>query len=414
MIKFNKIIYLILFLVQFANAQTNSFYSQNGIGITEYSYSARRLGMGDLGVAIEDKEFISVVNPASWKSIDLTRIEFGASFNYLLAKNNLSNKFFTKNYFSGFTFGFPVSMENGIAFVLGLIPVTRMSYTSLVDYKDPANSLNNYRNEYSGDGGLSKLFIGTSYELPFKLSVGASFDYYFGDLKNNSQITFTNPDINSAVFYNTKKIKGIGGTFGIISPDLNQLIFKIDGFKQINIGLSITSISTLNVDTSFVKRSVYFEDTIYAGSTDMSIPLKIGFGVGAKIGNFYNVYIDFVYQPWKDFKYNKLNNPNFKNSTKLSTGFEYSIPNATDFWNAITWRFGLSFENTPYQIKGQNINQFSVSGGFSIPLSKANTIDIGIQYLSRGTTESNLIKEDLFKLGVGISLGELWFQREER
>jgi hypothetical protein len=41
-------------------------------------------------------------------------------------------------------------------------------------------------------------------------------------------------------------------------------------------------------------------------------------------------------------------------------------------------------------------------------------LDVGIQFAVRGTTRSNLVKENMVKLNLGLSLGEIWFIREEK
>ncbi|MEJ2505221.1 MAG: hypothetical protein P8Y81_03030, partial [Ignavibacteriaceae bacterium] len=82
-------------------------------------------------------------------------------------------------------------------------------------------------------------------------------------------------------------------------------------------------------------------------------------------------------------------------------------------WEQIIWRAGLSYETTQYVINGENIRQYSVFGGFSIPLGAANTFDLALQYSIRGTTDSDLVKENFYKINVGLSFGELWFLRNQ-
>ena len=76
-------------------------------------------------------------------------------------------------------------------------------------------------------------------------------------------------------------------------------------------------------------------------------------------------------------------------------------------------RLGLTYEQTQYNINGQGINEYSVMGGFSIPLSYENTLDVGLEYTIRGTKDFNLFQEKIIKLTAGISLGELWFIRSD-
>ena len=73
---------LIFIVIVFASsgcglfAQSSSSYSRYGVGDIDYSYSVRRMGMGQLGTSIADVDFISITNPASLYRISKTRIEF--------------------------------------------------------------------------------------------------------------------------------------------------------------------------------------------------------------------------------------------------------------------------------------------------------------------------------------------------
>lgn len=102
--------------------------------------------------------------------------------------------------------------------------------------------------------------------------------------------------------------------------------------------------------------------------------------------------------------------------TKISFGMEYRNPDfrSQSFWEQIMLRLGLSYEQTQYEINGNGVDQYSIYTGFSVPLSFDNTLDFGFQYGKRGTTESNLIKENIFKFSVSLSVGELWFLRQDR
>ena len=78
------------------------------------------------------------------------------------------------------------------------------------------------------------------------------------------------------------------------------------------------------------------------------------------------------------------------------------------------WRLGLSYEQTQYHFNNDNINQFSVFGGFSYPMGLENTIDVALEYSNRGTKDNNLLNEQTFKIYIGLSLGELWFLRFDK
>jgi len=50
----------------------------------------------------------------------------------------------------------------------------------------------------------------------------------------------------------------------------------------------------------------------------------------------------------------------------------------------------------------------------NIPINQQNSIDLGISYSSRGTTDYKLIKDQYVKFSIGINFGELWFVRRRK
>jgi len=122
------IINILLFGFEIANAQNSSVYTRFGIGDLEYGYSSRMLGIGDLGIAELDPDHILVSNPASWSSLNRTRIELGLGYKGVLIADNNKSAFTSEVEFTGLTFGIPVSRDYGIGLVAGLVPYSNLSY----------------------------------------------------------------------------------------------------------------------------------------------------------------------------------------------------------------------------------------------------------------------------------------------
>jgi hypothetical protein len=98
-------------------------------------------------------------------------------------------------------------------------------------------------------------------------------------------------------------------------------------------------------------------------------------------------------------------------------GFEYRNADKRlkdSFWEQFDLRGGLSLEESQYRVFGENIKQLMLHFGFSFPIGNFNSIDVGLAYGFRGQTGSNLIRENIFRGTVSVSLGELWFVRQER
>jgi len=126
--------------------------------------------------------------------------------------------------------------------------------------------------------------------------------------------------------------------------------------------------------------------------------------------------MDYSTQAWSQFKANNLTPSQLRDAYKLSAGFEYRPLRelGSSFWEQIILRAGLSYEQSQYFVNGRGINQYSASVGASLPMGSENTLDFALMYSRRGTKEANLLQEDIVKFGVGFSLGELWFLRQEK
>lgn len=394
-------------------ASGGSIYSRYGLGDFRYSFSARRIGLGELGYSIADREFLSTLNPASWNKLGLTRFETGIFVNALNYKSPQKSVFNSTTYFNGFVFGFPISKENGISFVSGLTPYSNVSYEILSSEQN--NLVPEHKVTYLGEGGLQKLFFGSSLKLPFDFSVGASFDYYLGEINNNTDIVFTDTlGFHNATFKRQFSYHGIGFTAGFISGDISK-IFGNGIFNDFRIGFSVSPQVKLSADSSSTYVSVIGTYAASSGSIKGKLPLRFGLGTSFKITDNYLFTFDYMTQKMSQFELGNIKSNNLQDLSKYSFGFEYH-PTAkfNDYWSLVMLRGGISYEKTPYVFNGESINQLSLYAGCSLPISYENSLDIAFQYAKRGTTNNNLILENFYKLTFSLSLGELWFIQVER
>lgn len=409
-------VFTIFISISLANAQNGSAYSRYGIGDINYGYSPKMLGIGDIGVTQLDPDHIITTNPASWAALFKTRLELSLGYKGVDVGDNFGNYFTSETEFKGFTFGFPVSRDNGIGVVAGLIPFSQVSYKAIKTFESNDVNMPSYQISYEGKGGISKMFLGSSVNLPFGFIGGATLDYYFGNLRYYSNLEFINSTSNiNTIFENNHRATGFGSTVGIITPDLSGLI-NLQSFSNIRLGLSVNYISDLDADTLLTATSLTLVDTFANNPTTMHIPLRINSGISFALGYSYRFNVDYVYQPWGKFTLGGLKDNNLRNAQRISAAFEYvPIRNAgMSVWEQIIWRGGLSFEETQYKFNGKGIDQFSVFGGFTFPLGVDNSLDLGIQYAMRGTKDNNLLQENFLKIYIGISFGELWFLRYEK
>lgn len=412
--RFIKYLWLFLLIsLSSTFAQVTSTYTRYGVGDLYLSYSARTLSMGHSGTAMLNKDYVEVLNPASWSSLSRVRFELSFSYDQLELSNSTDSKFYGDGFFKGITFAFPISEVRKIGMAFGLLPYSRSNYEVTEKVIDSISG--NYTTTYLGKGGLSKIFVGASVELPAEFLFGATLEYYFGNIKYTSSLAFDNTTYFPSKYELNYAPKGFGTTLGIISPNMSKLL-NTDVISNLRLGFGTNIIGNLNTDTSLVSTSSTIVDSVRSGKTTMKVPIRLNAGLHISFVNVYNISLDYFYQPWSEFKLSDINQSNLSDLHKLSLGFEYrpqTVPGIS-YWEQIILRAGLSYEMSQYNFNGNNLKQYSAFGGIAFPLSPDNTIDIGLEYSVRGTKDNNLLQENFFRVNLGISFGDVWFIRYDK
>ena len=292
---------IILFFAPEHFPQTSSPYSRIGIGDIYYSYSARTLGMGQSGIADAQQNFITFYNPAGLYNLRRTRIEFSLNYFGTFLSDNDFSAYYGKAKFGGFQFAFPVSNRYGIGAVFGLVPFSNVSY-KVTSNNSSVNG--NYETSYEGKGGLSKIFVGSSYKLPFDLSIGATLDYYFGTIDYSSSIIFPDETNADAAYTNEYRPKGIGTTVGIISPDLSPIL-NIGSITNLRFGFSYNYIAKLETDTVLTSVTTLGTDTVTTGIVNMKVPGRLTAGLSFMLNKKYLLSLDYAFQPWENYSFNE-------------------------------------------------------------------------------------------------------------
>jgi hypothetical protein len=406
---------VIIITTSFAYSQSSSAYSRNGIGDLNYTYSARSLGFAQTGVSMFNSDFVEILNPASWAELKFTKIEFSLALNGVKLSDSNNSGFYIDAEFKGFTFAFPISQKYKIGFASGIVPYSRISYIVVEPTEKTDEIKSNYTTTYEGDGGLSKLFMGATYKLPIGFTLGATAEFLFGRQTYSSIVEFSNSSFVPAEYESEFRSTGFGSTIGIITDNLSGLL-NSETISNLSFGLSVNVISKLNTDTSITINPSSVADTISTGNTNMEIPIRVVAGISFVLSNKYNFNIDYIYQPWSQYTVSGVTSPNLRDVHRIGLGFEHALvyePGRTT-WEQIRWRLGLSYEMTQYVINGTDITQFGSYAGISFPLGVGNTFDLDFEYSVRGTTDNNLVQENFFRINVGISFGEIWFQRVQK
>lgn len=409
-----KIIYsasLLFTTVGFAQQSAGSPYSFYGLGDQKFIGSNEHRAMGGLSV-IGDSIHINFNNPASYADVAITTFTVGANYTSYNLKSYQSKENISRASLDYLAIALPIAKKVGVSF--GLMPVTT------VGYKIQSNTNQNnieQAMQYSGSGGLNKVYLGVGYKVYKGLSIGADAQYYFGSSENKTLLGMQDVQYFSRSV-NVDENRGLAFNFGAMYQA------KIKGF-DIHSSASFTpqatllsthdrKISTVVLQSDLSEYTVE-ERKIAVGDTKFRLPAA--YSVGTSFGKLYKwmvgVQANFA-QPKEIIDGTLLSNLRYDNSHRVSVG-GYYVPKYNSFnsyFSRVTYRAGVRFEDTGMVLNNQKINDFAVSAGVGLPLGLSfSNLNIGFEYGSRGTKAAGLIKEDYFMINLGLSFNDRWFQK---
>jgi hypothetical protein len=410
-----KIVILITILLAnfgFTQENTASPYSFYGLGSTRFKGTNEFVNMGGISV-YSDSTHINVLNPASYSNQLITTFQVGMTSSFYNLNTASASEKAKKTTFDYVVMGFPISKKVGVS--LGLLPQSAVGYRLTSDTR----SVNGLFKQYKGKGGVNKVFFGAGYQISPKLSIGVDFQYLFGILNTQSDV------LNQNVIYGSREVNESTVSGLAINTGLN---FKTKFNSKLNFFSSVTyapeaklnSINTRNV--SLV--SALANGTIVPASADtevnvadskLIVPSKLVLGAG--LGNrkwFLGGDVAFSGSGNQVNRFENYSNVSYENAVKVAIGgfFIPKFDSFNNYFQRVTYRGGFKFENTGLVINNTAIKDKSVTLGFGLPISGTfSSMNLGIEYGSRGTTRNNLIKEDYFSINIGLLFNDKWFRK---
>ena len=370
--------------------------------------------MGELNV-YADSIHLNLVNPASLSKLALTNYTVGATQNFTTLSTTSSEGETQRTTFDYIAVGLPIAKKLGVSF--GISPFTNVGYDFI--QIQTSNNINVITNN-TGEGNINKVFLSTGYEVYKNLSVGLSFQYYFGRLTHNiTEIREVDTILLQANEENIASINGINAQIGLYH------FVKVN--NKLTLHSSITFSPKAELDNEFSKKiSISQNESLQLNNETRKIDLPAMFNAGFAIGEEKKWLIgtEFTTQNAVENgnRLTNINNSSFERANKFNVG-GYFIPKYNSFssyWSRVTYRAGMRYENLGLMVNDQSINDFGITFGLGIPLRRytdafANfsNVNIGFEYGRRGTKNSNLIQEDYFNISLSLSFNDKWFQRRK-
>lgn len=449
--KKHKLIYFLIALAfgQEISAQniTRSPYSVIGLGESVSTGNAAQFSMGGVNQGIRRYTLINWQNPASYSAIRTTVIEAGGALSLGTFTTNTASSQVNNAWLSYLNFAVPLANKGGAGLSFGLSPFTSIGYdiTSSITipndtFSIPASYI------FSGRGGLSKVHIGYGMDLYKGLSAGANLGYVFGRGTRTTQL-FIPSQYN---MFNLNEDRG-SYTSGLISEIGTQyqgkLRFKVSS-KQFEMvenpkdpngqkiqkkvlhsdSLNFTFGATYQLESNLTGDEEYLlrtlpngalsgskdtieNKTLKTGTIHYPASLKLGFSIGKP--DYWMLAGDYHQTAWSGFTAFGQND-----SLRDAYGFRvggYFCPDPLDnknFLKRMEYRAGFRFDQTNVYVNGHGMNEWGVSAGIGAPLSRLGSkLNIGMEYVQRGTKANNPIQENYFRIILGITFSDRWFLR---
>ncbi len=407
----------VIFSSQATAQNASSPYSIRGVGNVVSPALTHNLGMGGLGLSYGSPLYLNNINPALLAANSFSSFNVGleGSFNKISnADNSTSNVGGGLNYA---ILGLPI-MPGRWSLSAGLMPYSQVNYKYNTTGKINETNIN-VDFTYEGEGGISQAFIANGIRLNKNFSVGFRASYFFGSIIKESSTQISDTTVSGAyrpVFFERTSFSDFGISGGL------SYIQKIKGKTYLNIGLTYdleTDVNTKNFSRferrTFQGRSISSDTLLNNVRGSIILPARLGVGFSFVNSFKWLVGADLQYQTWSDYRDFNDDNGNLDDNYKITVGGEYTpdVASLNSYLKRVTYRVGLNYETTPFMVNNQQLNDFGINFGMSLPVSRYSSMDFAFKVGQRGTVDDNLTKEQYFRVFLGVTLNDRWFARRK-
>lgn len=130
--------------------------------------------------------------------------------------------------------------------------------------------------------------------------------------------------------------------------------------------------------------------------------------------------VDFSKQNWDDYRFYGLKD-SVRNTWEMRIGTQLRPAPKKNYFSNVSYRAGF-FVGDDYVRVGDKMSHYGISFGLGLPLASYRTayasanqvtlINLAFEYGKRGNN-SNLLRENTFRISAGFSLSDFWFSKRK-
>lgn len=389
------LIYLLALLAVAVGAQnmTSSPYSRFAYGdLGDYAPNTYR-GMGGVGIGMRTNKAINPMQPASYTGCDSATFMFDLAGSVMWT--TYADAYGRRNKANGnleyISLQLPL-WKRHIAFSAGVTPFSSVGYNFALS--DSIGSDYHYTTSYIGEGGITEVYGGLSFNIMDWFAFGANVYYMFGTVSHLRTLTFTEANMNNVAQYGELGVSSLRTRVGA------QLFHTFADAHAFTIGAIWEPKLPLRGEYRVIESN--WDDSIQIYTPDIQVPMQWGVGASYTWQQRLTVAFDYSYQGWSDVQ---AVGEQLRSRAIYALGAEYRHnPYGRNYVERVCWRVGAKL-TTPYQQKVQG-QEMKFSIGVGLPLRNAATVfNATIEYGHRGA----LLREDYLKLTINAAINENWF-----
>lgn len=390
-------------------------FSSFGLGEQFGNALTHNQGMGGVGISNPQYWYLNNQNPALLVFNRLTTFEAGLVGEQRTQKSSAVTEKSGSGNLNYLALGIPIKPGKWTA-SLSLMPYSRLNYQQLRTevIQGDTTTINVLE---KGSGGINQFAFSNGVAVNSKVSVGFKASYLFSSvvneysnlLLNTKQALLISPNVYERIFVSDFQFSPA------VSIHLDSL-FKKDEYK-FNLGIVYDFKS--NLSSKFYQR---IERRNVAGLIDSltlisnqpgNITIPGSLSVGVSISKLYKwtAALDASFTNYSQYRDLAGKNPYAANGWRVAAGYEITPDQGSlsSYLKRMTYRTGVSLENSAYLANGNSVKDFGITFGLSLPVNRVSSLDLALKIGKKGDKTLNTVEESYLKLYFGMTFNDQWF-----
>lgn len=382
-----------------AQNMTCSPFSRYAYGDINENIPASYRAMGGVGYGMRSNRVICAAQPASYTACDtltfMMDVAASVSWSRYEDANGMRNR--ANGNLEYVTIQVPI-WKQWIAASVGLLPYSSVGYDIAI--ADSLKSDYHYTKTYYGDGNISEIYGGLSFNICNWAAVGANVYYMWGTLQRMRTLSFDEAGLTPTIQDEVLSVSSVRVRTG-------AQFFHTWGKHSVVAGAVLEN--KMNLHSTYLVIETQSEDSIPVYEGLFQTPWMCGVGVSYTWANRLTVGFDYERQFMASALFNGMagHYSDLQDRNRMALGIEYRHdPTGRRYADRMLWRAGLSLQDE--YLASVGAMKLSASVGIGFPLHSVGTVvNTTFEYSRRGSN-TGLVDNQL-RFTLGIAIAENWF-----